>query len=99
MRAWRLVRGSSPTVREGAKSRRTSRQQMNRRQFNSGLLGTAGAIAFRPFASQSQLRVNGARIVGHLNALAEFGKNPQGGVSRLAYSDADRLGREYVFGL
>src|SRR5436305_5849233 len=35
----------------------------------------------------------------HINALAEFGKNPQGGVSRLAYSEADRQGREYVMGL
>ena len=72
---------------------------MNRRQFNFGLLGTAGALAFRPFAPQPQLRVNGPRIVEHLKALAEFGKNPQGGVSRLAYSEADRQGREYVMGL
>jgi N-carbamoyl-L-amino-acid hydrolase len=43
--------------------------------------------------------VNGARIDDHLKALAEFGKNPQGGVSRLAYSEADRQGREYVLGL
>src|SRR6266849_2156616 len=76
---------------------------MNRRQFNLALLGAAGAIASRPFAfrpfSQQQLRVNGARISEHLSALAEFGKNLQGGVSRLAYSEADRRGREYVFGL
>jgi N-carbamoyl-L-amino-acid hydrolase len=31
--------------------------------------------------------------------MAEFGKNPEGGVSRVAYSDADRLGREYAAGL
>lgn len=49
--------------------------------------------------SVPQLRVNGARVVEHINALAEFGKNPQGGVSRLAYSEADRRGREYVMGL
>jgi beta-ureidopropionase / N-carbamoyl-L-amino-acid hydrolase len=77
---------------------------LNRRQFNFGLVGTAGLIALRPFAFgplalQPQLRVNGTRIVEHLNALAEFGKNPQGGVSRLAYSEADRRGREYVMGL
>ena len=72
---------------------------MNRRQFSFGLLGAAGALAFRPFTFQSQLRINGPRIVEHINALAEFGKNPQGGVSRVAYSEADRLGREYVFGL
>jgi len=75
------------------------KRRMNRRQFNFGLLGTAGAIAFRPFVSQLQLRVNGARILEHIHALAQFGKNPQGGVSRLAYSEADRQGREYVMGL
>ena len=47
----------------------------------------------------TELRVNGARLNEHLAALAEFGKNPQGGVSRLAYSEADRQGREYVIGL
>jgi N-carbamoyl-L-amino-acid hydrolase len=72
---------------------------MNRREFNFGLLGTAGAIALRPLALQPQLRVNGSRLIEHINALAEFGKNPQGGVSRLAYSEADRRGREYVVGL
>jgi N-carbamoyl-L-amino-acid hydrolase len=35
----------------------------------------------------------------HLQVLAQFGKNPQGGVSRIAYSDADRRGREYVMGI
>src|SRR5437899_8640591 len=72
---------------------------LNRREFGLGLLGTAGAIAFRSFKPQIQLRVNGQRIVGHMDALAQFGKNAQGGVSRLAYSDADRQGREYVIGL
>jgi N-carbamoyl-L-amino-acid hydrolase len=43
--------------------------------------------------------VNGPRISRHLAELAEFGKNPQGGVSRLAYSEADLQGREYVMGL
>jgi N-carbamoyl-L-amino-acid hydrolase len=46
-----------------------------------------------------QLRVDGARIMQHLQALSQFGRNPQGGVSRVAYSEADRQGREYVIGL
>ena len=44
-------------------------------------------------------RINGARLNEHLSALAAFGKNPEGGVSRLAYSEADLRGREYVMGL
>jgi len=44
-------------------------------------------------------RVNGQRIVQHLQDLSEYGKNPQGGVSRVAYTAADRAGREYALGL
>ena len=74
---------------------------MNRRQFNSGLLVTAGALTVHRFSfdTQPKLRVNGVRLNEHLKALSEFGKNPQGGVSRVAYSEADRQGREYVMGL
>ena len=73
--------------------------KLSRRQFNQGLLVAMGGVSLRPFSSSSQLSVNGPRIIEHLKALAEFGKNPQGGVSRVAYSEADRQGREYVLGL
>ena len=36
------------------------------------------------------------RVQEHLTALARFGANPEGGVSRIAYSDADIAGRAYV---
>src|SRR6266478_9984986 len=74
---------------------------MNRREFNFGLMGVTGALAFDRIgpAAQTQPRVNGARLNQHLTALSGFGKNPQGGVSRVAYSEADVHGREYVLGL
>lgn len=72
---------------------------INRRQFNYGLLVSLGSVALHRFPSQTPLRVNGKRIMDHIFALAEFGKNPQGGVSRVAYSDADKQGREYVLRL
>ena len=77
------------------------KRKMNRREFNYALLGTAGALALyrSGLAAQPKLRVNGARLNEHLKALSEFGKNPQGGVSRVAYSEADRQGREYVMSL
>lgn len=50
-------------------------------------------------AGQSTLRVNAGRVNRHISELGEFGKNPQGGVSRVAYTDADKAGREYVMGL
>ena len=73
--------------------------KINRRQFNCALAVALGSIPFRSLSSQSGIRVNGKRIMDHIFALAEFGKNPQGGVSRVAYSEADRQGREYVLGL
>ena len=72
---------------------------MNRRDFNSVLLGGFAAGIVRPdwrALLQSDLRVNGDRINAHLAALAEFGKNPQGGVSRVAYSEADQAARAVV---
>ena len=45
------------------------------------------------------LRVNGQRINEHLGALSKFGANPQGGVSRVAYSEADLQGRAYAISL
>ena len=73
--------------------------QISRRQFNYGLVLSLGSVSLGRFSFQSQLRVNQQRIMEHIFALAEFGKNPQGGVSRVAYSDADKQGREYVLGL
>src|SRR5688572_3252466 len=72
---------------------------MNRREFNLNLFCAAGAIALPSPQSASQLRVNGRRVNDHLRELSEFGKNPQGGVSRVAYSDADLKGREYAMKL
>jgi beta-ureidopropionase / N-carbamoyl-L-amino-acid hydrolase len=39
------------------------------------------------------------RLRATLEELSKFGHNPDGGVSRIAFSDADRAGREYVIGL
>jgi beta-ureidopropionase / N-carbamoyl-L-amino-acid hydrolase len=72
---------------------------INRREFNYGLVLSVGSLPLRRFPAQIQMRVNGKRIMDHILALAEFGKNPQGGASRVAYSDADKQGREYVLGL
>ena len=73
--------------------------KITRRQFNYGLVVSVGSLPFYRLPLQAQLRVNGKRIMDHILALAEFGKNPQGGVSRVAYSDADKQGRGYVLGL
>jgi N-carbamoyl-L-amino-acid hydrolase len=60
------------------------------------LSGLAVAVGTAQGGAQSALRINGERINRHLLELSEFGKNPQGGVSRVAYSEADRMGRAYA---
>ena len=44
-------------------------------------------------------RVNGPRVNQHLTDLSQFGRNPQGGVSRVAFNDADIAGRRFMMDL
>jgi N-carbamoyl-L-amino-acid hydrolase len=46
-----------------------------------------------------ELRINGKRLEQRIIELAQFGKNDQGGVSRVAFSDADIQGRDYLLSL
>jgi len=76
---------------------------MNRREFAVTLAaGFVGSPLMSrggyPFTAGAP-RVNGDRLNRHLAELARFGANPQGGVTRVAYSDADKQAREYVLGL
>jgi len=72
---------------------------VNRREFHRRVLGGAAALALPGRGTrQAALRVDGARIDAHLAALAEIGKNPQGGVSRVAYTEADARGRALAMG-
>lgn len=59
------------------------------------------ALLCLPAAAQtpSPARVNGQRINDHRIALSNFGANPRGGVSRVAYSEADLKGRAYAMAL
>ncbi|HEX6944224.1 MAG TPA: Zn-dependent hydrolase [Gemmatimonadaceae bacterium] len=86
---------------------------MNRRDFSLRLAGAVGALSLgntrvgasalrsshRGLQNTAGLRVNGDRINQQLLALSEFGKNPYGGVSRVAYTEFDKQGREYVMGV
>ena len=72
---------------------------MNRREFNQGMFAAITTVSVNMPQQLSPARVNGKRLNQHLGDLAEFGKNPQGGVSRVAYSEADRQGREFAMEL
>ena len=47
-------------------------------------------------AKDTHPSVEEVRIQQHITELSKFGTNPQGGVSRVAFSDADIAGREYI---
>jgi len=73
---------------------------MNRRRFAGTLAGTVAGlmlpnVAWRPWRGTSAT-LDGARLNRQLKELSVFGANPHGGVSRTAFSDADRAGRAWV---
>ncbi len=70
---------------------------LKRRSPLSSLLCCVCVVAVAQ--SPSPIRVNGQRITDHLTALSKLGANPQGGVSRVAYTEADREGRAYAVSL
>lgn len=79
---------------------------MDRRHFTGALAGAlVGALVPRTPALPSprtrtfSSELNGARLNANLKALSAFGANAQGGVSRVAFSDADRSGRAFVMDL
>jgi N-carbamoyl-L-amino-acid hydrolase len=66
---------------------------VKRREF----VQTVMAVAALPQqASWKSWRVNGTRVNKHLADLSQFGANPQGGVSRVAFSEADVAGRRFM---
>jgi beta-ureidopropionase / N-carbamoyl-L-amino-acid hydrolase len=68
-------------------------------------VGAGLLLAMSVATAQDQPTANGARHINQnrlwetLQKLAEFGKNPEGGVSRVGFTDADVAGRQYVIGL
>jgi N-carbamoyl-L-amino-acid hydrolase len=63
---------------------------VDRREFLFGL----SALALSPSPRASSLRVDGARLNRRLTELARFGRTKEGGISRVAYSEADREARD-----
>jgi N-carbamoyl-L-amino-acid hydrolase len=53
----------------------------------------------RPQEVSPAPHVNSARLQGTLEKLSEFGRNSDGGVTRLGFSNEDMAAREYVMGL
>lgn len=59
----------------------------------------AAGLAAATAAAQDLPRADAQRLELRILELGRFGANPEGGVSRVAFSEADRAGREYVAAL
>ena len=74
-----------------------------RREFVQQMSAVAAGTWLGSRFDDPMLRVDGARLRAHLEALSVFGRPADGafadGVSRVGYSDADVQGRKYVMDL
>jgi len=69
---------------------------LGRREFlHTTVAALAGGMALRQ-GDWKAWRVNGARVNQHLTELSRFGANPQGGVSRVAFTQADIEARAFA---
>ena len=71
---------------------------LGRREFVGITASAVAGLAF-PQGDWKTWRVNGSRVNQHLAGLSRFGANPQGGVSRVAFSQADIDGRTFAMNL
>jgi beta-ureidopropionase / N-carbamoyl-L-amino-acid hydrolase len=73
---------------------------MNRREFGRSLLGLGAALGMPPgwlsAARPAPLRVDAERLLANFEGLKRFGGTAEGGLARVAYSDADLEARAYV---
>ena len=70
------------------------------RSIAAGLFAVLCGLAGAPgVAQQAATRADPARLEQRLRELSRFGRNPEGGVSRVAFSEADVAARDYVAGL
>ena len=74
---------------------------IDRREFNRRLVAAAAGIAsgtarMRFAGAAPDYSINPGRLRGNLEALAQIGRTPEGGVSRVAWTAADVAGRQWV---
>ena len=66
----------------------------------SSILLLAALLLVTPtLRPQSTPSINSDRLQQHIDAMGGIGKDPVAGISRVAYTDADKQGREYTIGI
>jgi len=67
--------------------------------FWSAVLLASPVVQAQTATFSPAFHINSQRLQGTLEKLSEFGQNPEGGVTRLGFSETDLAAREYVTGL
>src|SRR5580700_6709296 len=62
-----------------------------------GLISAQSSLA--QGTGSAKIHVDSQRLQGNLEKLSEFGRNPEGGVTRIGFSETELAAREYVIGL
>jgi N-carbamoyl-L-amino-acid hydrolase len=75
------------------------RNYRSRSVFLCSLLAATLATSRSAQSVPPRQHVNSQRLQSTLVKLSEYGRNPEGGVTRLGYSETDMAAREYVIGL
>lgn len=68
-------------------------------EIRTSFLLLALLVSALAIAQKSDIRADPQRMEQRIRELGEFGANPEGGVSRVAFSDADLAGRAYIMDL
>jgi hydantoinase/carbamoylase family amidase len=92
--------GSHPANRPAKKKGRNVRRIIS--CLVPAILCLACCPSFLSAAQESGLakfHIDAQRLQGSLEKLSEFGRNPEGGVTRLGFSETELAAREYVIGL
>jgi len=61
-----------------------------------GLLAGLSLVPAMPALADTSLEASAARMESRIQALSQFGRNADGGVDRVAYSEADLAARAYI---
>ena len=62
----------------------------------TGLLAGLMLVTAMPAIADTSLETSAARMESRIEALSQFGRNSDGGVDRVAYSEADLAGRGFI---
>src|SRR5882672_1262597 len=94
VRPWLALRPAESTI--GPALRRIQSAEMKKSHLTLSAFLSAALASLLASGETGTLTPSTERLQQHITELSKFGANPEGGVSRVAFSSADIAGREYI---